>query len=179
VQQAVTGGSALALASAAFLAVYREGFETVLFYKALFVSGGENPMVPVLSGMAAGGVLLGGVYLAINRYGVRLPLRPFFAVTSAFLYYTAFVFAGKGIAELQAGGMVSTTVLPGWPRLPIFGIYPTVETLIAQGALVFLALVAMAVIAVRGQREARREKREATGAPVVVPHEPPPIVAEL
>lgn len=173
VQRAVSGGSALALASAAFLAVYREGFETVLFYKALFVSGGAGSLVPVVSGMAAGGVLLAGVYLAIHRYGVRLPLKPFFGVTSAFLYYTAFVFSGKGIAELQAGGMVSTTVLPGWPRLPVFGIYPTVETLIAQAILVVLAVVAVAVILIRG-REARSEQREmiAAAAPVQLEEQP-------
>lgn len=168
VQQAVTGGSALALASAAFLAVYREGFETVLFYKALFVSGGDNGLAPVAFGMAAGGVLLAGVYVAIHRYGIRLPLKPFFAVTSGFLYYTAFVFAGKGIKELQAGGIVSTSVLPGWPRAPVFGIYPTIETMIAQGLLVVLAGVAVAVILAKRGREARSEKREVVGAPVAV-----------
>jgi high-affinity iron transporter len=154
VAQAVAGGSLLALPTAAFLAVYREGFETVLFYKALFVSGGDDSLMPIASGMLAGTVLLVGVYIAINRYGLRLPLKPFFAVTSAFLYYTAFVFAGKGIAELQAGGVVGTTVLPGWPRLPIFGIYPTVETLIAQGILVALAAIAIAVIVVSQRRTA-------------------------
>ncbi len=172
VQQAVAGGSMLALPAAAFLAVYREGFETVLFYKALFVSGGENGLMPVISGMAAGVVLLAAVYIAINRYGVRLPLKPFFAVTSAFLYYTAFVFAGKGIAELQAGRVVSTSVLPGWPRAPIFGIYPTVETLVAQGILLVLALVAVGVILIRG-RAARREMEEVAqvAAPVSAPVE--------
>jgi high-affinity iron transporter len=105
VHDALTSGSALALASAAFLAVYREGFETVLFYKALFVSGGSAVgAMPVVAGMVAGGVILVGVYVAIHRFGVRLPLKPFFGVTSAFLYYMAFVFAGKGIAELQEGG---------------------------------------------------------------------------
>ena len=49
-----------------------------------------------------------GVYVAIHRFGLRLPLKPFFGVTSAFLYYMAFVFAGKGIAELQEGGLVTT-----------------------------------------------------------------------
>jgi high-affinity iron transporter len=145
VQVAVTGGSAFALASAAFLAVYREGFETVLFYKALVVSGGAagGAVLPVGVGIAVGGALLAVVYLLINRYGVKLPLRPFFAITSAFLYYTAFVFAGKGIAELQAGGVVGTTVLPGWPRMPALGIYPTVESLLAQAVLVGLALFAL------------------------------------
>ena len=97
-------------ATAAFLAVYREGFETVLFYKALFISAGPGAAAaPVLAGMLAGFVLLVGVYVAMNRFGVRLPLKPFFAVTSAFLYYMALVFAGTGIAELQEGGFVPLT----------------------------------------------------------------------
>ena len=81
-------------------------------------------------------MILVGVYIAINRFGVRLPLKPFFGVTSAFLYYMAFVFAGKGIAELQEGGLVTTTILPGAPRLPALGIYPTAESLAAQAVLV-------------------------------------------
>jgi high-affinity iron transporter len=144
VQDALTSGSALALASAAFLAVYREGFETVLFYKALFVSGGSAvAAMPVVAGMLVGGVLLVAVYVAIHRFGVRLPLKPFFGVTSAFLYYMAFVFAGKGIAELQEGNLVTTTILPWGPRLPALGIYPTAESLAAQALLVLLALVAL------------------------------------
>ena len=106
VQDAVTSGSALALASAAFLAVYREGFETVLFYKALFVAGGTGASTgAIVAGIALGSVVMVGVYIAINRYGVRLPLKPFFGVTSTFLYYMAFVFAGRGVAELQEGGL--------------------------------------------------------------------------
>ena len=81
------------------------------------------------------------VYVAINRFGVRIPLKPFFGVTSAFLYYMAFVFAGKGIAELQEGGVIGTTVLPWAPRIPALGIYPTVESLAVQMVLlVFLVI---------------------------------------
>ena len=145
VEDALTSGSALALASVAFLAVYREGFETVLFYKALFLAGGSNAAaMPVIAGILAGSVILIAVYYAINRFGVKIPLKPFFAVTSAFLYYMAFVFAGKGMVELQEGGLMSYTPV-GWaPRIPEMGIYPTVETLVAQGVLVFLFLVALA-----------------------------------
>jgi high-affinity iron transporter len=153
VQVAVTGGSALALASAAFLAVYREGFETVLFYQALFVSGGAigSTFWPVVSGILVGGGLLAGVYLAINRYGVRLPLTPFFGVTSAFLYYTAFVFAGKAVAEFQEGGIIGLTPLDRpWPRIPALGIYPTLETMLAQGVLLVLAAVAVIWIFIIG-----------------------------
>jgi high-affinity iron transporter len=144
VHSAVTTGSTFALASAAFLAVYREGFETILFYKALVVSGGPSGLPPILFGMLVGGVLLAVVYLAINRFGVRLPLRPFFAVTSVFLYLMAFIFAGKGVAELQAGTAVPTTFVSWAPRVPALGVYPTLETMLAQGVLVLLALFALA-----------------------------------
>lgn len=144
VEDALTSGSALALASVAFLAVYREGFETVLFYKALFVAAGStSAALPVLGGILVGALVLLIVYYAINRFGVKIPLKPFFGVTSAFLYYMAFVFAGKGIAELQEGGLVSLTPVSWAPRIPEMGIYQTVETLVAQGILLALLLFAL------------------------------------
>ena len=145
VHSALTSGSSLALVSAAFLAVYREGFETILFYKALFLTGGPTGAgsMPILAGMLVGSLVLVCVYIGINRFGVRLPLKPFFAVTSALLYYMAFVFAGKGVAELQEGELISTTIIAGAPRLPALGIYPTVESLAAQGVLLGLLLVAL------------------------------------
>ena len=121
---AISTGSSLTLASVAFLAVYREGFETILFYKALLTSAGGGGTAAVAGGMAMGAVALVAVYLAIKQFGLRIPLRPFFAVTSAMLYYMAFVFAGKGVAAFQEGGMVRTTVLEWAPRIPVFGIYP-------------------------------------------------------
>jgi high-affinity iron transporter len=144
VHGALTSGSSLALASAAFLAVYREGFETVLFYKALFLAGGSNSSaMPVIAGILLGAAILVVVYVAISRFGVRLPLRPFFGITSAFLYYMAFVFAGKGVSELQSGGLISTTPVSWAPRLPALGIYPTAESLLAQAVLVLLLVAAV------------------------------------
>jgi len=144
VHDALTSGSSFALASAAFLAVYREGFETILFYKALFFAAGDGASATaVVGGILAGSVIMVGIYIAINRFGIRLPLKPFFGVTSAFLYYTAFVFAGKGVAELQEGSLLPTTMISWGPRIPTLGIYPTVESLIAQGILLLLAIVAL------------------------------------
>lgn len=159
VTSALSSGSALALASVAFLAVYREGFETVLFYKALMVSGGAGSLFPILAGMAVGSLVLVVVYVAINRFGVRLPLRPFFTVTSAFLYYMAFVFAGKAVAELQEGGLVGTTGVAWAPRIPALGIYPTVESLLAQAVLIALAIVAVVwIFLIAPVRERRRQR---------------------
>jgi high-affinity iron transporter len=166
VHDAVTSGSALALASAAFLAVYREGFETVLFYKALIISGGPRVGVtPIVGGMLLGALLLVGVYLAVNRFGIRLPLKPFFAVTGAFLYYMAFVFAGAGLAELQEGGFAPMTPVSWAPRIPALGIHPTVETLTAQGGLIALALVALAwTFVIEPRRTLAAERRRSDAA---------------
>jgi len=149
-EEALRAGSGFALASVAFLAVYREGFETILFYQALFTStGASGGTSAVLAGMLAGAVALVAVYVAITRFGVKVPLKPFFGVTSAMLYYMAFVFAGKGIAGLQEAGIVTTTVVEWAPRLPVFGIYPTVQSLALQGLLVLLLVVAVASIVMR------------------------------
>jgi high-affinity iron transporter len=160
---ALSTGSSFALASVSFLAVYREGFETILFYKALLTSAGGagSGTAAVAAGMALGAVALVGVYLAIRRFGVRIPLRPFFAVTSAMLYYMAFVFAGKGVAAFQEGGLVRTTVLEWAPRIPVFGIYPTAESLALQGLLV--ALLVFAIVWLQRRRFSGVEQR---GAPV-------------
>ena len=141
---ALSSGSGYALASVAFLAVYREGFETILFYKALITSAGPAPAAPaVVAGIIAGAAALLIVYVGIDRFGMRVPLKPFFAVTSAMLYYMAFVFAGKGIADLQESGLVRTTVVEWAPRVPIVGIYPTVQSLAVQLLLVVLLLIAV------------------------------------
>ena len=143
VQSALSSGSGRALSAVAFLAVYREGFETILFYKALFSSGGSGGTVPVVAGIAAGAVGLVAVYVLINMLGMRVAMKPFFTVTGIMLYYMAFVFAGKGVAELQEGGVVGLTVVEGVPRIPVLGIYPTVESLTLQGLLLILAVVAL------------------------------------
>jgi high-affinity iron transporter len=159
VQDALSSGSALALASAAFLAVYREGFETVLFYKALFLSGSGGGAMPVVGGILVGSVVLLVIYVGISRFGVRLPLKPFFAVTSAFLYYMAFVFAGKGIAELQEGDLVPSSFASWAPRIPALGIYPTAESLAFQGLLLLFLVVALVWTFVVEPRRVRRRTR--------------------
>jgi len=146
-EDALSSGSGYALASVAFLAVYREGFETILFYKALLTSAGPasgGTAVPaVAAGILAGAVGLLIVYVAIDRFGMRVPLKPFFAVTSGMLYYMAFVFAGKGIADLQESGLLRTTVAEWGPRVPVLGIYPTLQSLSVQLLLVVLLLIAV------------------------------------
>jgi len=151
-QDALSSESGLALASVAFLAVYREGVETILFYKALLSSAGSGEVGAVVAGIALGAAVLLVLYVAINRYGMRLPMKPFFAITGALLYYMAFVFAGQGIKDLQEAGLVGLTVLEGWPRWPQFGIYPTVQSLALQGLLIVLLVAGLAWTRLRRSR---------------------------
>lgn len=142
VNSALSHGGSFALAFVAFLAVFREGAETALFYQALFTRGSAVAW-PVSFGLLAGFATLAVIFTLFWRFGVKIPLRPFFAVTSALLYYMAFVFAGKGVNELQEGNVVSRTRIPGFPHVEALGLYPTVETLIAQAVLFALLLFAL------------------------------------
>ncbi|MDP9177453.1 MAG: FTR1 family protein [Gemmatimonadota bacterium] len=143
VNQALEHGGGRALALVAFLAVYREGAETALFYQALF-NEGSNIALPLSLGIIAGLAILAVVFTLFYRYGVKIPMRPFFAVTSVLLYYMAFVFMGKGIRELQEGNLISITVMPGMPHMPSMGVFPSAETLAAQALL--LGLFAFALV---------------------------------
>ena len=137
VSSALDHGGGRALALVAFLAVFREGAETAMFYQALFSEGG-NVALPLTLGMVVGFGLLAVIFTLFYRFGVKIPMRPFFTVTSILLYYMAFVFAGKGIRELQEGNVVPITVLSGMPSVPSMGIFPSMETLAAQGILIAL-----------------------------------------
>ncbi|HEY3133008.1 MAG TPA: cytochrome c/FTR1 family iron permease [Gemmatimonadaceae bacterium] len=141
VNSALEHGGGKALALVAFLAVYREGAETALFYQALF-NEGPNVGVPLALGIVAGFGVLAVIFTLFYRYGVRIPMRPFFTVTSLLLYYMAFVFMGKGVRELQEGNIMPITVIPGAPHVEAMGIYPSVETLTAQAILIVLLLFA-------------------------------------
>ena len=143
VTSALNQGGGAALAFVAFLAFYREGAESALFYQALFGEGSKL-LVPILLGILAGSVILALIFTLFYRYGVRIPLRPFFAVTSVLLYYMAFVFMGKGIRELQEVNAFPMTVLRGFPHVDAMGIYPTLETLLGQLLLVTLFIGALA-----------------------------------
>jgi high-affinity iron transporter len=150
---ALSRGSGVALAGVALLAVYREGVETTLFYQALLGSA-AGQQAEVAAGFVAGLVGLAIVYVVFVRLGLRVPMRQFFLATSAFLYYLAFTFAGTGIAELQRAGWVPLTPVAGFPQIDFIGLYPTVESLVAQAVLA-VCLVYALIVTLRQRVEAR------------------------
>src|SRR5690606_5748806 len=111
VSKALNKRTLWALAGISFLAVYRELFEVILFYEALFSQVGSGGQPSVLWGMAAATVLLAVIGGAILKYSVRLPIGPFFAVTAAVLALMAVVFVGNGIAALQEAGVFDASFI--------------------------------------------------------------------
>ncbi|MBI2525007.1 MAG: FTR1 family iron permease [Candidatus Rokubacteria bacterium] len=143
VQAALGAGSLVTLWSAAFLAVYREGAETVLFYEALLAGSGPGEGGAVLAGLGVGSLVLVLMFLLLRSGALRIPIGPFFTVTSVLLYYLAFVFAGRGIRELQESGLVGITPASGIPTWDFLGLYPTWESVGLQAVLVGAAIVAV------------------------------------
>lgn len=146
---ALTRRSAWFLFALAFISVYREVFETILFYIALW---NENNGVALLAGLLTGVVLLGVIALVLLRYSKRLPIAQFFTWSSLLIAVLAVVLAGKGVAALQEAGWVGVRPIDG-PRVALLGIYPSLQPLLAQG----LVLIAAVAGFVMNQRSGRKK----------------------
>lgn len=138
---AVNRRSAWFLFGLAFVSVYREVFETILFYVALWNEGQEHWL---LAGMAVGAATLGLIAWLLLKTSRRLPLGSFFSASSALIAVLAVVLTGKGIAALQEAGWVAVSVT-SVPRIEVLGVYPTWQTLLAQLAVIGLVVVGVAI----------------------------------
>jgi high-affinity iron transporter len=131
--------SAVMLFVLAFVTVYREVFETVLFYAALWT---EGTGAYLLAGLGLGIVLLGLVAWIMLRTSTRLPIGRFFAISSGLVAVLAVVLVGKGVAALQEAGVLGITPIAG-PSLDLLGIHPSLQTTLAQLAVVGVIAVSM------------------------------------
>jgi high-affinity iron transporter len=163
-------GSSLALAGVGFTAVYREGFETVLFYQAL-LSFAEGLELWVAAGTAVAAILLGAVGWLIFRAGKRLPVKAFMTTAVVMVMALSVAFIGNAVRALQEAAMIPVTFLSGVPQLPIFlaeltGWHPTSQTLLAQAALTLVYVAGAAwtfvVLPRRQRRYAPPRPSEAT-----------------
>lgn len=127
--KALSRGSAWFLFGLAFVVVYREAFETILFYAALW-----NPQnsATIFAGAASAVVLLALLAWVMLRYSRKLPITQFFRYSAIIMAILAVVLAGKGVGALQEAGMIPATIIEGLPRLSELGFYPSSETIAAQ-----------------------------------------------
>ncbi|MGN6560594.1 MAG: FTR1 family iron permease, partial [Candidatus Nitrosocosmicus sp.] len=173
VWQATTTGSFMVFTMLSFFTVYREGFETVLFYQALF-SFAKYMESYVAAGLVAGLSAIIAIVFLIRKFGKKLPLRALFGLTIAVGSYMSITFIGNAIRELQEAGYISTTQLFGTiPRLDInlaemTGIHPTLETIAGQiillsiyaaGSLYVLAIQPRKKQTIAAMRKSIRDKK--------------------
>lgn len=144
---ALSRGSAWFLFLLAFIVVYREVFETVLFYAALWSQGEHRA---IILGAAVATLLLALVAWLILRYSRRLPFGQFFAVSALLVAVLAVVLSGKGVTALQEAGWLPVSLFAG-PRFDLLGIYPTLQSISAQ----VLALLVLFAGFVWNSRQAR------------------------
>jgi len=131
--------AAWGLAAISFLAVYREVFETVLFYEALWLQTAPGSQHALVAGLGLAAVALAVLSWLIVRGSLRMPLGVFFGATSLVLAGLAIVLAGKGIAALQEAAVLAPYPI-GAPRLPLLGIYPDRLGLLLQAGLTLLVV---------------------------------------
>ena len=141
--EAISKNSATTLWWAVFLAVYREGAETVLFYQALFFDAKTSTdFSAIFAGLGVGLFIIVILYFLLKAGAIRLPVKQFFYITSYIIFYMVFVFTGKGVAELIEGKFITPSFLPvKFEPLAWLGLYPYYETLVPQ-LLVLILLIA-------------------------------------
>lgn len=150
---AVSKGSLISLALLSFLAVFREGAETVIFYQAIFaVSNGAASMI--WGGFVSAAAVLVVIFLLIRFASVRIPIRPFFTGTSALMSVLVVIFAGGGVHALIEGDALAGMYIQGLPTNDWLGFYPYVETIVAQilAAIVVISLLCVSIARSRGKR---------------------------
>ncbi|CRK81511.1 FTR1 family iron permease [Neobacillus massiliamazoniensis] len=137
-QTALSTGRLVSLGILAFLAVFREGTETVLFYIGM---ASQIKIQTLLIGFLIGVAILGIIAYLMVFVGLKLPLRPFFMVSSVIVFYLCIKFTGMGIHSLQLAGLIPTTNAEGVPSIDFFALYPSWESTIPQIILVLGAVI--------------------------------------
>ena len=165
VESSVSTGNKWVLIFAAFIAVAREGAELILFFQGVPIQGASGQRAMILA-IVLSVIILAGVFLAFRFLSVKLPLKPFFTVTSILMYILCFSFTGKGVSELQAAGVVGKTIIP-WMQsfeLDFLGIYATYESLIPQ-IIVLITIIVFSSLYVKKNKKilAELKKKEEGG----------------
>lgn len=150
-ETAIAKNSVYSLALLSFLAVFREGAETVLFYLGIAPAIGTKSL---LIGLGIGTVMLIAIAFLMLGLGMRLPIKPFFIFASLLIYYLGFKFIGSSIHALQVAGIVPADPIDFIPKFKPLGLYPSWETIVPQA---IVLLIAIAVV-IKTNLEAKSAK---------------------
>ena len=158
----VASRTVISLAMLSFLAVFREGAETVIFYQSIYTMSRDTHGMVI--GAVAAAVVLLIIFFVIRFTSVKIPIGPFFLVTSILMSVLVVVFAGGGVHSLIEGDALPATYLQGVPTNDWLGFYPYVECIIAQ-VIAAIAVIALFVVGFIKQRKAKAKAAVTAGAP--------------
>ena len=151
VTESLSNNSSMALWWTVFLAVFREGAETVLFYQALIFGAKDSAGYSMIAaGFLVGLIILLVVYFLFKIFAIKIPIKPFFLFTSAIIFYMSIVFVGKGVGELVEGKIFVPTIInglsfPDWMR-DWLGLMPYYESLIPQIIMVLALIIGIVIM---------------------------------
>lgn len=155
VSESISAGSAKALWWTVFLAVFREGAETVLFYQALIFDAKDSAGYSMIAlGFVVGLVVLLVTYYVFKIFAIKIPIKPFFLVTSAIIFYMSIVFVGKGLMEFVEGKIFVPTKIEGSPTIEWLGIYPYYESLVPQAIMIAALIIGVIIMKNKQAKEA-------------------------
>lgn len=155
VSESISSGSAKALWWTVFLAVFREGAETVLFYQALIFDAKDSAGYSMIAlGFVVGLIVLLVTYYVFKIFAIKIPIKPFFLVTSAIIFYMSIVFVGKGLMEFVEGKIFVPTKIEGFPTIEWLGIYPYYESLVPQAIMIAALIIGVIIMKNKQAKEA-------------------------
>ena len=134
-------GSFLSMFALSFLAVFREGAETILFYVGILPRISSFDFV---LGISLALLVLVVIAFVMNKASqFFLPHKVFFILTWM-IYALAFKMTGVSIHSLQLTNMIPNHLISGIPTIDILGIYPSLEGL--AGQVLFILVVILVTI---------------------------------
>lgn len=151
-KQSISNGSVMSLAILSFLAVFREGAETVIFYEALLAMDTAENHIPVWWGALAATIALVVIFLIIRFTSVKIPYKQFFNVMSILVSVLVVIFAGSGLHELIEADVFDGIYMASWPTNDFLGLYPYVQTVVFQIVMAIIVIALYIVSTIRRKR---------------------------
>ena len=151
-ENAISNGKMFSFATLAFLAILREGMETVIF---LIGMVNRMPMNKLILGILLGFGVLFIIAFLMLKVGTYLPMKPFFLVSSFIVFYMCIKFMGSGIHSLQLAGLISSDVNEGIPTISFLGVYPSWYSTMPQ---IIIFMLAISVILYKHFKKNRSER---------------------
>ena len=132
-------GSFISMFVLSFLAVFREGAETILFYVGIL------PLISLqnlITGVVSAILILIVIALVLIYASSKIKIHQVFFILTWTIYFLAFKMLGTSIHMLQVVGILPLHVIHFIPTVEVLGIYANIEVFISQLILIIIIMIA-------------------------------------